>query len=86
MHISVQPKVMNPQTTRRERITPRTAVWSSAVRTPGGSWACFEDPQCPYCRQFEEVSGDGLRREVAAGAVVVEYRMRCFLGRGIGPG
>jgi Thioredoxin len=40
----------------------------------------FEDPQCPYCRQFEEVSGDLLRREVAAGAVVVEYRMRCFLG------
>ena len=40
----------------------------------------FEDPQCPYCRQFEEVSGDLLRREVAAGAVAVEYRMRCFLG------
>jgi hypothetical protein len=40
----------------------------------------FEDPQCPYCRQFEESSGDLLRREVAAGAVVVEYRMRCFLG------
>ncbi len=40
----------------------------------------FEDPQCPYCRQFEEASGDLLRREVAAGAVVVEYRMRCFLG------
>src|SRR4051812_49458320 len=40
----------------------------------------FEDPQCPYCRQFEETSGDLLRREVAAGAVAVEYRMRCFLG------
>ena len=40
----------------------------------------FEDPQCPYCRQFEELSGDVLRREVAAGAVAVEYRMRCFLG------
>jgi hypothetical protein len=40
----------------------------------------FEDPQCPYCRQFEENSGDLLRREVAAGAVAVEYRMRCFLG------
>jgi hypothetical protein len=40
----------------------------------------FEDPQCPYCRQFEDVSGDVLRREVAAGAVAVEYRMRCFLG------
>jgi len=40
----------------------------------------FEDPQCPYCRQFAEMSGDLLRREVAAGAVAVEYRMRCFLG------
>ena len=40
----------------------------------------FEAPQCPYCRQFEDVSGDLLRREVAAGAVAVEYRMRCFLG------
>jgi hypothetical protein len=40
----------------------------------------FEDPQCPYCREFEDVSGDVLRREVAAGAVAVEYRMRCFLG------
>jgi protein-disulfide isomerase len=40
----------------------------------------FEDPQCPYCRQFEDVSGDLLRREVAAGAVSAEYRMRSFLG------
>ena len=40
----------------------------------------FEDPQCPYCRQFEEVSADVLQGEVAAGAVAVEYRMRCFLG------
>jgi protein-disulfide isomerase len=40
----------------------------------------FEDPQCPHCRRFEEASGDLLRREVAAGAVAVEYRMRCFLG------
>jgi hypothetical protein len=40
----------------------------------------FEDPQCPYCREFEDVSGDLLRREVSAGAVAVEYRIRCFLG------
>lgn len=40
----------------------------------------FEDPQCPYCREFEEISGDLLRREVAAGAVAVEYRIRSFLG------
>jgi hypothetical protein len=40
----------------------------------------FEDPQCPYCRQFEDSSGDLLRREIAAGAVSVEYRIRSFLG------
>jgi protein-disulfide isomerase len=40
----------------------------------------FEDPQCPYCRQFEAASGDLLRREIAAGAVAVEYRIRSFLG------
>ena len=40
----------------------------------------FEDPQCPYCRQFEAASGDLLRREVARGELAVEYRMRCFLG------
>jgi hypothetical protein len=31
---------------------------------------------------FEEASGDMLRREVSAGAVAVEYRMRCMLGAG----
>src|SRR3954452_24534991 len=40
----------------------------------------FEDPQCPHCREFEDSSGDLLRRQVAAGAVAVESRMRCFLG------
>ena len=40
----------------------------------------FEDPQCPYCREFEDASGDVLRHEIAAGAVAVEYRMRSFLG------
>jgi hypothetical protein len=40
----------------------------------------FEDPQCPYCREFESASGDLLRREIAAGAVGVEYRIRSFLG------
>jgi protein-disulfide isomerase len=40
----------------------------------------FEDPQCPYCRQFEEVCGDVLRTARTKGTVAVEYRMRCFLG------
>lgn len=40
----------------------------------------FEDPQCPFCRQFEEVSGELLRAAWKAGNVAIEYRMRCFLG------
>lgn len=40
----------------------------------------FEDPQCPYCRQFEEASGELLRTARHEGALAVEYRMRCFLG------
>lgn len=40
----------------------------------------YEDPQCPFCRTFEDACGDLLRREIAAGAVAVEYRIRSFLG------
>ena len=40
----------------------------------------YEDPQCPWCGRFERESGDLIRREIAAGAVSAEYRMRCFLG------
>jgi hypothetical protein len=40
----------------------------------------FEDPQCPFCRRFEERSGQLLRASWQAGDVAVEYRMRCFLG------
>jgi protein-disulfide isomerase len=40
----------------------------------------FEDPQCPYCRQFEEVNGPLIAAALDAGQLVVEYRMRCFLG------
>jgi protein-disulfide isomerase len=40
----------------------------------------FEDPQCPYCRLFEELNGPFITRAVKARALAVEYRMRCFLG------
>jgi protein-disulfide isomerase len=40
----------------------------------------FEDPQCPYCRLFEELNGDLIAAAVEAGELAVEYRMRCFLG------
>jgi protein-disulfide isomerase len=40
----------------------------------------FEDPQCPYCREFEEVNGPLITAALDAGELVVEYRMRCFLG------
>ncbi len=44
------------------------------------SMVLFEDPQCPYCRQFEERNGPLITGAVDAGALAVEYRMRCFLG------
>jgi hypothetical protein len=40
----------------------------------------FEDPQCPYCREFEELNGALITAALAAGELAVEYRMRCFLG------
>lgn len=40
----------------------------------------FEDPQCPYCRQFEEVNGPLVTAALGSEQLIVEYRMRCFLG------
>jgi protein-disulfide isomerase len=40
----------------------------------------FEDPQCPYCRHFEELNGRLITAALEAGELAVEYRMRCFLG------
>jgi protein-disulfide isomerase len=41
----------------------------------------FEDPQCPYCRQFEQLNGALIAAAQDAGELAVEYRMRCFLGQ-----
>ena len=49
---------------------------ASAVRV----MVVFEDPQCPYCRKFEEVNGPLITAEIASGDLAVDYRMRCFLG------
>ena len=48
-------------------------------RAPRGL-VVFEDPQCPYCRQFEEINGSAIAAGIARGDLAVEYRMRCFLG------
>lgn len=40
----------------------------------------YEDPQCPYCRRFEELNGPVIAAALDVGALAVEYRMRCFLG------
>jgi Thioredoxin len=40
----------------------------------------FEDPQCPYCRRFEDLNRTVIAAAVDAGTLAVEYRMRCFLG------
>jgi protein-disulfide isomerase len=45
------------------------------------SMILFEDPQCPYCRQFEQLNGALITAALDAGALAVEYRMRCFLGQ-----
>ncbi|MGB7052951.1 MAG: thioredoxin domain-containing protein [Acidimicrobiales bacterium] len=45
------------------------------------SMILFEDPQCPYCRQFEQLNGALITAALDAGELVVEYRMRCFLGQ-----
>ncbi|HXW34343.1 MAG TPA: thioredoxin domain-containing protein [Acidimicrobiales bacterium] len=44
------------------------------------SLVLFEDPQCPYCRQFEEVNGALVTATIRTRELSVEYRMRCFLG------
>ncbi len=44
------------------------------------SMILFEDPQCPYCREFEELTGPLITSALDAGDLAVEYRMRCFLG------
>lgn len=40
----------------------------------------FEDPQCPYCQQFEQLNGALITAALDTGGLAVEYRMRCFLG------
>jgi protein-disulfide isomerase len=44
------------------------------------SMVLFEDPQCPYCREFEELNGARITAALAAGELAIEYRMRSFLG------
>jgi Thioredoxin len=48
--------------------------------TASRSLVIFEDPQCPYCREFEGLNGPVVAAAVVAGELAVEYRMRCFLG------
>jgi protein-disulfide isomerase len=40
----------------------------------------YEDPQCPVCKDFEDINGPTLKAAVDQGKVSVEYRMRSFLG------
>ena len=72
-------------------MTPTAPVVTPSGHTPEGGvlvgnadarheMILFEDPQCPYCRQFEELNGAAIAVARDAGQLVVEYRMRCFLG------
>jgi protein-disulfide isomerase len=40
----------------------------------------YEDPQCPVCKQFEEINGPTLQAAIRIGKVSVEYRTRSFIG------
>lgn len=59
--------------------TPEGGVLVGSTNASQGM-VLFEDPQCPYCRQFEELNGPLVTAALNAGALSVEYRMRCFLG------
>ena len=72
-------------------MTPTDPVVTPSGHTPEGGvlvghanarheMILYEDPQCPFCRQFEELNGPVLTAAVSAGSLAVEYRMRCFLG------
>lgn len=41
----------------------------------------YEDPQCPICQEFEQVTGAKVAAAIAAGKVKVDYRMVSFLDR-----
>ena len=60
--------------------TPEGGVLVGNTNASQGMLVLFEDPQCPYCRQFEELNGPLITAAVDADALAVEYRMRCFLG------
>jgi hypothetical protein len=59
--------------------TPEGGVLVGKAHSTHGM-VLFEDPQCPYCREFEELNGPVVEAAVGAGSLAVEYRMRCFLG------
>lgn len=59
--------------------TPEGGVLVGSAKASQGM-ILFEDPQCPYCRQFEELNGPVITAAADAGELAVEYRMRCFLG------
>jgi protein-disulfide isomerase len=72
-------------------MTPTDSVVTPSGHTPDGGvlvgnakarhrMILYEDPQCPYCREFEELNGSALTAGLDAGSLAVEYRMRCFLG------
>jgi protein-disulfide isomerase len=71
-------KSTDPVTTPSGHTTEGGVLVGSAKARQG--MVLFEDPQCPYCRRFEELNGPLMTAAVGAGDLSVEYRMRCFLG------
>ncbi|MGH8891394.1 MAG: DsbA family protein [Acidothermaceae bacterium] len=74
----------HPSTSSSAAISPPAATASGGivVGNPAApvKLIAYEDPQCPICREFEQINGPTLKTAVTSGKVSVEYRMRSFLG------
>jgi protein-disulfide isomerase len=80
------PEEMEPTMNATDhQATPRGHTPEGGVLVGNGNASktmiLFEDPQCPYCRQFEQLNGALIASALDAGELAVEYRMRCFLGQ-----
>ncbi len=72
----------DPSSRSKPLLAGQTGVGGVLLGQPGArrQLVLYEDPSCPFCRRFERRVGGMLPREIAAGAITVDYRIRCFLG------
>lgn len=46
----------------------------------------YEDPRCPFCKQFELANGAQLAKSAAEGKIRIEYTLASFLDKNLGGG